>query len=225
MEELGITKLVIFDLDGTLIDSARQILLAVNYTRQELKLPTAERNFLRSKIGLPAKELFADLNLKESESEKAVAIFRNYLWTLKLVPRDVFSDGHELLSSLKKKGLQLAVATNKPSDLAKHALEGTRLLQFFDLVVGSENLPPKPNPDMIIKCFSTFKLNSSQAVMIGDRTEDMLAASSARVLAFGVLQGFHTKMELENSGAGCVFQSISDLSERVRNGWNFENLQ
>jgi phosphoglycolate phosphatase len=216
LEELGLAKLVLFDLDGTLIDSARQIMLAVDHSREDLKYTHGERDFLKSKIGLSAYELFADLKLSESEIEKAVELFREYLWAIKLEPNDVFNDVQKLLELLRNKGLKLAVATNKPTDLAKHALESVSLLNFFDLVVGSENLAPKPNPAILISCLATLKIKPPQVVMIGDRCEDMSAARAAKVLGYGVLQGVHTEEQLKVSGASKVFRDISQLLRQVK---------
>ena len=225
MEELELIKLVIFDLDGTLVDSARQIICAVEQTRDELEFAHADSEFLKSKIGLPAKELFADLHLTESEITTAISVFRSHLRKLPLNQNDVFDGVQKLLKHLKLQGRQVAVATNKPTELAQLALHETKLLSLIDLVVGSENLHPKPDPASINKCLDNFQIISKQAVMIGDRCEDMLAAAKAGVSGIGVVQGSHTSVELKNAGAKEIFSNISDLHLRLSEGWGFENIQ
>jgi phosphoglycolate phosphatase len=224
LEELEKIRLAVFDLDGTLIDSARQIVLAVNRTREGLQLSNVEKELLKSKIGLPAKELFSDLSLSRTESDTAVKSFRTHLRAIRLEPSDAFSKSFELLDFLKVKGMKLAIATNKPTDLAKIALKETELLPFFDLVVGGEKLSPKPNPATVAKCLLHLNQAPSRAVMIGDRLEDMLAASAVNVSAYGVLQGIHNEVELRNAGAKQIFLSISHLFRKLKEGWNFENI-
>lgn len=224
MEELGVISLVIFDLDGTLIDSSNQIIQAVQLTRKNLDLENGDFEFLYSKIGLPAKALFSDLNLSNFESESTVLHFRNLLKNLTLGREDVFSDSHNLLSFLKNKGLKLAVATNKPTELAKTALQTTGLSTYIDYVIGGEILDPKPSPAIVLECIRELKLKPENSVMIGDRREDMFAACAAGVKAYGLLQGVHNFSDLKSAGAQQVFACISELYLKLQGGWNFENV-
>ena len=225
MEKLGLNKkLIIFDLDGTLIDSTKQIVSAVDAARAKLKLPNANPEFLESKIGLPAKELFSDLELNTEDTDNAVAIFREHLKIIRINQSDVFESVFELLSSLKKMDLILSVATNKPTDLAKIALANVELLDFFDLVLGSDNLMPKPDPAILNYCLMHFGVEAAQAVMLGDRVEDMRAAHSAGVSGVGILQGTHKISELIDAGANRVFSNISEILVLVNKGWDFADL-
>ena len=225
MEELGLKKLVVFDLDGTLINSSSQIVEAVLQSRKDLGWDPADKDFLTTKIGLPAKELFCDLNLGEEEIEKGVSTFRHHLRNLKLNPRDSYQGALELLQSLRGNGQKIAVATNKPLELARRALSETGLLELIDHVVGVDGLPPKPDPAVIRACLSHFQINSSVAVMVGDRCEDMEAARAIGVSCIGVNQGAHSQAELLQAGASQVLANLSGILEKVREGWNFEHLQ
>lgn len=224
MEELGVNPLIIFDLDGTLIDSSSQIIQAVQLTRKNLQVENADYEFLYSKIGLPAKELFSDLNLNDFEAESLVSHFRNLLRELVLSRHDVFSEVPELLGFLKNKGIKIAIATNKPSNLANTALETTGLSQYIDYVVGGETLEPKPNPAIVLECLRVLKHKPENSLMVGDRREDMLAACAAGVKAFGLLQGVHNYSELISAGAQQVFTSISEYYSKLQGGWSHENL-
>jgi phosphoglycolate phosphatase len=223
---LGLEKnLIIFDLDGTLVDSANQIISSVQSARKQLNFVPAESDFLYSKIGLPARHLFSDLILSENEVTNLVEAFRANLKNTILNQNDVFTDVPELLALLQRIGYQISVATNKPSDLARQALESSGLLELVDFVIGSEKLPPKPDPAILETCLSHFKVQPSQAVMIGDRREDMMAAKSANVLGVGITQGIHNPAQLKDAGAAQVFNDISEILTHMKKGWNFEDLQ
>lgn len=225
MEKLELEKkLIIFDLDGTLIDSSNQIISAVVRARSKFHLKLAEKEFLNSQIGLPARELFSDLKLTEPEVVNVVETFRKYLRASELSTSDVFPKVPDLLLSLKNLGLELSVATNKPTDLAKIALRQTGLLNFFKVVLGSDNLMPKPDPAIIQGCIMHFQIKSSEAVMIGDRCEDMIAAKLSGASGVGVLQGCHNSNQLLEAGAVQVFSDISEILELINKGESFDNL-
>jgi phosphoglycolate phosphatase len=224
LEKLAVNKIVIFDLDGTLINSNEQISEAVKLTRDELNFPQPNTLFINSKIGLPASELFSDLKLKASDETFVVEKFRLILKSISLEPRNSFTGSGKLLELLKSKGMRLAVATNKPSDLARNALEETELSKFIDVVVGGEKLRPKPHPAIVLKCIEELKSRPALAVMFGDRCEDMIAANEAKVPCYGLLQGIHGSEDLKKAGAKGVFKNISELLKSIQDGWNFENL-
>ena len=223
---MGLEKnLIIFDLDGTLVNSANQIISSVISARELLKFAPAQSDFLYSKIGLPARHLFSDLVLSENDEKNLVETFRANLKNRKLEQSDVFADVPELLALLQKSGYKISVATNKPSDLAVHALESSGLLPYIDYVLGSEKHPPKPDPAILDTCLLHFNLETSQAVMIGERCEDMMAAKSAEVLGLGITQGIHNTTQLRDAGAAQVFNDISEILTYIKKGWNFEDLQ
>ena len=213
-----------FDLDGTLVNSTNQIIESVFRTRSSLEYLQAPEGFVESKIGLPAKELFGDLNLEEAEALRAVILFRSNLIELRLNQSDLYEGVPEFLDSLHENGVSLAVVTNKPTNLAIQVLEDTGIRRYFDFVIGADNLLPKPSPEMILKCLALKSIQPKEAVMVGDRIEDVLAAKSAGVFAVGIGQGIHTEDELLNSGAQATFQSISEFHEWIKSGGKIENL-
>jgi len=215
---------VLFDLDGTLIDSSHQITQAVSVTRRIMGFPHISATELLPKIGLPAKELFFDLNLNDEETDDAVMRFREALTNTPLAPEDAYKSANELLKLLSSRGYFIGVATNKPSQLARKALQETSLLEFCNVVVGAESLPAKPSPAILNECRRTTSFPEQNCLMIGDRVEDMLAAVSAGMRAIGLSQGVHTEDMLVNSGANPVFATINDLYSTIMNGHNIENL-
>jgi phosphoglycolate phosphatase len=205
-------EVVLFDLDGTLLDSTSQISDAVALTRQKLQLPPANMKYLHSVIGMPAEYLFGDLSLQDNEIEFAVKNFRMFLENLKLDATDLFESSTELLYSLRTKGIRLAVATNKPSHLATKALLDSGILGYFDFTVGAEDLPHKPSPAILNRAIELLNSKPQVALMVGDRLEDIYAAKAAGVHSFGIAQGPHTFAELLNAGAKRVFPSILEFN-------------
>jgi phosphoglycolate phosphatase len=217
-------KAFLFDLDGTLVDSVNQIFEAVQLTRSELSFDAASAEFIHSKIGLPGKDLFADLDLHGPELSKAVELFRSNLCKVRLTENDLYGGVPQMLRLLSEKGFKLGVATNKPTVLAVKALSDTGIHDYFDFIVGAENYPPKPDPAIILKCLEFLLIKPHEATMIGDRVEDILAAKAAKVIAIGIAQGTHSEEDFLANGADSTFMNISMFFEMLIEGGVIEKL-
>lgn len=217
-------KAFLFDLDGTLVNSANQIFEAVELTRTELRFDAAPATFIHSKIGLPAKDLFEDLNLQDPELSKAVELFRSNLSKIRLSKNDLYVGVSQMLRFLNEKGFKLGVATNKPTLLAVQSLSDTGIHGYFDFIVGAENHPPKPDPTIILKCLEFLLIEPHQATMVGDRIEDILAAKAAKVVAIGIAQGTHSEEDFLAKGADSTFTNMSKFYQTLTKGEAIENL-
>lgn len=202
-------SLLVFDLDGTLVDSSESICSAVNQAREFFGYPTAESRYLHKRIGLPAEALFEDLHLNEDQLFRIVGIFREKL-SIGIEDGITFFPGVlNFLRAAKVHDFFTAIATNKPSSLARKLVSSCELNTLIDFTVGIGEFLPKPNPSMISHCSNRFKVTN--VTMFGDRIEDMQAAVSAGVLAVGVLQSFHTEENLLESGASFVFRDFEAI--------------
>jgi len=199
----------IFDLDGTLFDSAAQISSAVNSTRRALGYPPLSFHVARTLIGLPAEELFRDLDLERCALEDAVIAFRIALAKSVTQGNPLFPRSVDLLIELRKRGAFIGAATSKPQELAELVIAHSELNGLFDHIQGTGMLRPKPNPDTIVACLK--RANLDYGVMVGDRTEDILAGNLAGLMTVGVTQSTHTPKMLIAAGAHRVFQSLEDL--------------
>lgn len=199
----------IFDLDGTLIDSAGQISRAVNKTleaRGQMPRPEVE---ITKQIGLPAFALFNHLDLMESEAAKIVAEFRFQL-SLEISESNVAFEGAlRFVRKLKSENRFVGVATSKPTDLAKLVINNSEYQNLIDYVIGIGVHEPKPNPGMINEILTRFNLMSG--IMFGDRPEDVSAAINAGINAIGIAQSTFTKEELLREGAKRAFNNFSEL--------------
>lgn len=199
----------IFDLDGTLIDSAGQISRAVNKTLQSREKASRPENEILKLIGLPASSLFNHLVLTESETAEIVSEFRLQLSLLINESNLAYDDALHFIRKLKSEKRFVAVATSKPTDLAKSVIDNSQYQNLVDHVIGIGVYEPKPNPGMIIAILTKFNLTGG--VMFGDRPEDMSAAINAGINAIGIAQSSFTKEELMLAGARRAFNNFLEL--------------
>lgn len=169
-------KLVVFDLDGTLVDSAHQISVTTNETRRLFGLSPANSRQLQTWFGKHPEIFFSEL----SSEDKGLAVksFRTALSeSLHLVKPS--SGAHNLLDYLKGMNVALAVATTKPSWLAESVIREVGMSTYFDHVQGSEGINPKPSTDVFKKVEESLGFFPKIKFAIGDRISDMKASVSA----------------------------------------------
>ncbi|WP_298052862.1 HAD family hydrolase [uncultured Campylobacter sp.] len=169
-------KTVIFDMDGTLLDSSRAIEISVNNTRRELyDLAPLQKNFIVHTINDPSKNAFLEFYGKTEASAEELAFFEKEFVSNYRDFAVLYEGIEDLLHSCKKAGFFLAVASNAPSYTLSAILEKTGVRRLFDLVVGAnEQMPSKPNPTMLLHVIS--RSPHKNAIFLGDSKKDELAA-------------------------------------------------
>jgi phosphoglycolate phosphatase len=203
--------LIVFDLDGTLIDSHNQIETAMNEARMELGYGKSPVGQIFQKLGQPVYDLFSDLQISPALQEQLVSTFRNYLNKEIEVSNQCFPKVPELISSIRAHKIRIAIATSKQTLMAERVVQQSLLNGHIDHVQGTDGFAPKPNPEVIELCLDKFP--GSQAIMIGDRTEDMIAATNAGILSIGIAQSAHSVSDLQLAGATLSFQEIAEFYE------------
>ena len=170
--------LFISDIDGTLLDSANSISSSAIDTLEKFSGIELTHDFFLPYIGTPIRDVLrayiADLQLEE-----AVTFFRQKLIEYGESKTTVMPYALQVLDQLKVSGFTICAATNKHTVLAEHVLQQKRLLSRFSKIYGSDVYAPKPSPEMIVAAMAHFPFE--QVYMIGDRPEDVMAASSAGV--------------------------------------------
>jgi HAD superfamily hydrolase (TIGR01549 family) len=219
-ESETIAKGFIFDLDGTLFDSSIQILKAANIARESYNQRHLSKHEADLVIGLPASELFSDLQLTQLEVSEIVGQFRSELHKEVLAGNKSYPKAKSLLKSIKEAGHVSGVATSKPQYLAEAVVENSPLRKYLTEIHGTGPARPKPEPDVVLNCFKA--LGVIEAFMIGDRPEDVAAGIAAGVKTIGIAQTVFTKEELLFAGADYVYTSLSelrlDLSNLINDG-------
>lgn len=212
---------VVFDLDGTLIDSAGDIADALNGALRKSGLEPFSEAEVRLMVGGGARVLveraLSARRLSENTAlaQQLYAAFMQIYQTASVDRTTVFDDARELLESLRRQGVKLAICTNKPDGITKEVLAKLGMQDSFEAVIGgTEALPKKPNPAMLLAALTALGVDRNRAVMVGDSTADVGAASGADVPVIVVSHGY-SKTPAHELGADLVINSLSELSDAL----------
>lgn len=189
-------KAVLFDLDGTLIDSAEVILKCFSSVFDEMfpKVQVSEEERLEF-LGPTLVHTFGRYTKDSSLVEKAIKSYVHC--SIEEHDNDnikAFPNAIELLKALKLLGIRTGVVTSKQSSAAAYGLKINGLLDFVDVLVGSDNVENhKPNPEALMKAFDTLDVNNKEVLYVGDHENDILAARNANALSVGVSYSYRLK--------------------------------
>ena len=210
---------IFFDLDGTLTDSAPGIIHSVQYALKKYGIE-AEENDLRSFIGPPLVHSFQErFGFDHDKALEAVAYYREYFTAGGMFENSVYPGVEEMLQKLKEDGLMLAVATSKPELFSKQILEHFALTRYFDFIGGAAMDETRTTKvEVLSYALQELQVDPAKAVMIGDRENDMEAASLLGTESIGVLYGYGSKEELANAGAKVFAETPMDIC-RIISGW------
>ena len=209
-----IKQLAIFDLDGTLVDSFEQIGSNLDKARVDLGFKPRSLAFYKQMVGLPVHRLISDLNLADGDLGELISLFRTYLIEdIRRGNNALYPGVLETLALLVNWNVGLSIATSKPTKIATEVVSFSSLSRFEFYVQGTDDFPPKPNPEVILRVLSRFPKVPS--FMIGDRVEDVFAARSAGIPVIGIAAGAHSEKRLRVSGASLTFGSFEVFYEAL----------
>lgn len=201
---------ILFDLDGTLVDSSPGIFKAFNYAFEHMKLPQPNHEELIGFIGPPLETTFAQVLNRSEDIEKAIKHFRDYYNQHGVHQAKAYEGISQALDKLVKQGHSLYVTTSKHEAMAKLMLAEQDLTSFFTGIYGS-----KPNcyhkVDVIKACLNDNDIPEHQAIIIGDTKFDMIGGKEAKIRTLGVTWGFGKKEDLLNNGAEQICQQPLEL--------------
>jgi phosphoglycolate phosphatase len=214
-------KAIIFDLDGTLVDSARDLRDAVNVLLAEEDLRQIDLDEVKSMIGDGAAKLVERaVAATGGDLSRLPALIARFLQIYEANASrhtEAYPGVVETLSALRELGLPLAVVTNKPYAATIDILEALGLRAYFDAVVGGDTLPErKPHPAPILAALRHLGVTPEAALMVGDNYHDVQAARAAGVRAFAVTYGYSHKRHAE-LGADHLIDTMSELLPVVAN--------
>lgn len=192
-------ELIIFDLDGTLIDSAPDLAMAVNFMLKKLKRKSFSEDMIREWIGngasvlvkraLCGKKEYSEID--ENQFKEALDIFLDYYGKNLTYKTYLYPNVKDTLNYLKDKDYLLAIATNKPTKFIAPILKHFSIDSYFDIALGADSvINRKPHPEMLINIYNHFSIKKEHTLMVGDSINDKLAAKNADVDFLGVSYGY-----------------------------------
>lgn len=207
---------VIFDLDGTLLDSLEDLAESMNQALESLGFPAhpvpAYKYFVGDGMEVLARRVLPEAVRDDHTLARIVATMRQVYggrWDLKTRP---YPGVPEMLAQLQTRGLRQAVLSNKPDDFTRLTVERLLAPHTFDLVQGvAPGTPPKPDPAGALGVAARLGVEPAACLYLGDTATDMLTACRAGMYAVGVLWGFRTRAELEESGARVVIEQPAEV--------------
>ncbi|CAG1065308.1 phosphoglycolate phosphatase [uncultured bacterium] len=211
--------LVIFDLDGTLIDSSGDIAWCANKTLAAFGHAEMDPSEIVGHIGWGVKPLLEKLmpgEAPEMITEARLKFLEVYGGHL-VVETTLYPGVVELLDRLSGQGKKLAVVTNKPEGLASGILDVMKLSGYFKLLLGGDSLPNrKPHPEPIEKAIKELGAKPDRTIVVGDSPVDCEAAKGAGAYAIGAAYGFRGRGELEAAGCDIIVEDVPSLKTAIR---------
>ena len=208
-------RLIIFDFDGTLGDTRRNIVTTMQMTIRETGLPARTDHECASTIGLPLDGCFEALYPDESKDTIRLCtdtyrrIFQENLQTMK---PQVFPKVRETLLALKEQGLTLTIASSRWHKSLSELTHDLQIAEYISYLVGADDVvKAKPDPEPVLKTLSAMGFKASEALVVGDMNVDILMGRNAGAKTCGVTYGNGTKQELEEAGADYLIDSIDEL--------------
>jgi phosphoglycolate phosphatase len=214
-------KLLIFDFDGTLIDSVPDLADATNIMLTQLGKPTYPIDTIKEWVGNGARSLVeralsgsieVDISLSVAEVEAAERLFFAAYGAHDSSKTTAYPNVDQGLRQLKEAGFTLALVTNKPIRFVPKILEGLGWTPLFDIVLGGDSLPvKKPDPAPLLHVCETLKFDPNQVFMIGDSINDISAGKNAGIDTIGLSYGYNYGKDIRDSEPNQAFDNFADL--------------
>ena len=220
-EEVRMSEVILFDLDGTLTDSAPGITRCVQYALRYFGIDEPDTEKLKCFVGPPLKEMFMEYaDLDEAQAEEAVVRYRERYTEKGIFENEVYDGIPELLQLCREKGRALGVASSKPQVFVEQILEYFDLRKYFDVVVGAELDGRRTNKAEVIEealrqlgC----EKNRHDVLMVGDRRHDVEGAAACGLQCIGAAYGYGGREELKQAGAVYIADTVDDLRILAKN--------
>ncbi len=218
---VGWPRAIVFDLDGTLVDSAPDIQLAINAAFAPLGVAPFELAQVKGLIGggAPAAvaraAAMAGLTLAPDDEKAALARFYPVYAEASAKGRGLYPGAAELLAHLTDRGIPLGLCTNKAEPITAIALEALGIRPFFSAVVGArDDLPKKPDPTMLRAAFTPLGADAASVLMVGDTAADIGAAHAAGCRSIAISHGY-SRVPVADLGADGIIHHLAELSGAI----------
>jgi phosphoglycolate phosphatase len=210
-------KLVIFDWDGTIMDSVSRIVSCVKSVQRRAQLPLSSEQAIKDIIGLSLDKALLALypGLSGQQLCRMIEVYREEYIENDVTPTPIFDQLESLLIELKQHGVKMAVATGKGRTGLNRVIAVSGLSHYFCDTVCASEANSKPDPQMINMLINRVGISRSDVVMVGDSTLDMSMARQAGVDAIGVTYGAHTREVLAQHDPIAIVDSAAALLDHL----------
>lgn len=219
--KLSNKEVILFDLDGTLIDSVPDLALAVNHMLETLNRDTFSVDIIRFWVGngaqvLVKRALSGDSKIDEDLNpilfSKALDIFLTFYGQNLCIRTATYPLVPQTLKVLKTQGYRLVIITNKPFDFIAPILEGLQLGELFEYFIGGDSLTEKkPNPLPLLHICEKLGVTVEECIMVGDSKNDILAANTCGMQSIGVTYGYNYGEDIGVYKPSIVIDNFGDL--------------
>ena len=208
-------RLIIFDFDGTIGDTRRNVVVTMQQTLEELHLPERSEEACAATIGIPLEGCFRELLPDASEEvilECAATYRRIFEINKERMSPQPFPHVAETLAKLHGQGVKMTIATSRGLESVKDLLTGMGLIQYFDYLLGADSVTKhKPDPEPVLQTLRDMGIDASQTLVVGDMPVDILMGSRADCKTCGVPYGNASREELQEAGADYIIDDFSEL--------------
>jgi phosphoglycolate phosphatase len=207
---------IYFDLDGTLTNPKPGITRSIQYALRKLDCEVPSEDDLTWCIGPPLHASLKKLVGTDERADTALSLYRERFGDIGLFENEIYPGIENTLSVLADSGRRLFVATSKPTIYADRIIDHFKFRTYFERVFGSElDGTRSDKTELLAYALKAANVDPSQAIMIGDRSHDMIGARNNGMTALGVLYGFGSKEELIGAGAHRVCATPQELLDHV----------
>lgn len=210
-------KTILFDLDGTLTDSAEGILNSVRIVLNHYKIPLPDAEGMRVFIGPPLHDKFVEFGVPTEEADASVELFRSRYNTIGKFENKPYPGIPEMLQKLKDAGHHLLVATSKPEKTAKEVLEHFDIAKYFEQICGATMDRSRDTKEEVIQYLLQLYHTDCPAVMVGDTAYDVIGAAAHGIPCIGVSWGYGNVREMIDAGVSVIADSVEQLLNILEN--------
>ena len=207
-------SLIVYDFDGTLVDTLFDIADAVNLSLNELGLRTLSRATIRKYVGKGVERLMAQSidGTGYTDLPRAVELFRRHYSENLMNHTRFYPSGREILDHFRDK--KQAICSNKPEDFVRRILESLKSLDYFDAILGGDSVESKkPDPEGLLHLLDRFQCSPEMAVLVGDSPVDIETGKRAGVYTCIVNYGFGNPKEIASANPDCRIDHLSELKD------------
>ena len=205
-------KLVVFDLDGTLVSSHETIYEATVDTLRRMNIPgKMPRKKFYGKIGLHFVDIFNDFNINVPDFEQFIGIYKSVYFDF-IHLSGVYNGVNEVITNLVSKGIKTSLLTTKAQEQAELILKHFDLYDKFDEVMGRRpGVAHKPSPEPLLKICKYLKIDADETLIVGDSEMDIQCGKNTGAKTCAVTYGYRTKEELQKSEPDFMVDNITDI--------------